>query len=278
MTLPEPATAEGRAGLEALLADPAGALVALDFDGTLAPIVARPELAAPHPGARRALHDLAGLVGCAAVVSGRGAADVVRRGGLAGIPGLVVAGNYGLEVWRAGETTTPPPSAGIAAARRRLPALLADAPAGVHVEDKRHALVVHTRPTADPAGTLAVLRAPLDRLAGELGLEVVPGRLVLELRPPGVDKGLAVRRLAEEAAARSLLVAGDDVGDLTAFAAVRALRRAGLPGLVVVADDPAGAGEAPAEVRRAADLVLAGPAGVVAFLTELVDRLRAARR
>jgi trehalose 6-phosphate phosphatase len=51
VTLPRAGTPAGQAGLDALLADPSHALVATDFDGTLAPIVARPQDARPHPGA-----------------------------------------------------------------------------------------------------------------------------------------------------------------------------------------------------------------------------------
>ena len=55
MTLPRPSTPEGQAGLDALIADPSHALVAADFDGTLAPIVPRPQDARPYPGALPAL-------------------------------------------------------------------------------------------------------------------------------------------------------------------------------------------------------------------------------
>lgn len=75
----EPRTAAGRAGLAALRADPAKALVALDYDGTLAPVVARPEDAVPAPGAVAALHALAARVGTLALVTGR-PADVVEIG------------------------------------------------------------------------------------------------------------------------------------------------------------------------------------------------------
>jgi trehalose 6-phosphate phosphatase len=57
--LPRPATAEGRDGLAALLADPAGALIGSDFDGTLSPIVSDPAAARAHPGAVAALKRLA---------------------------------------------------------------------------------------------------------------------------------------------------------------------------------------------------------------------------
>ena len=97
MPLTEPATAEGRLGLAALLAEPARSVVAVDFDGTLAPIVERPEDARPAAGAVEALVALAGSVGRLAVVTGRGAEDVVRLGGLDRVDGLRVLGHYGLE-------------------------------------------------------------------------------------------------------------------------------------------------------------------------------------
>jgi trehalose 6-phosphate phosphatase len=268
VALPEPATAAGRAGLAAVLADPARALVAVDYDGTLAPIVPRPEDARPAAGAQEALAALAQRIGTVAVVSGRAASDVVALGALDGIDRLVVLGHYGLERWAAGAVQAPPVDPAVDAARAELPALLGAAPAGVHVEDKRHSVVVHTRPADDPAGALAAIDPPLRALAGRLGLEVVEGRYVLELRPPGVDKGSAVDELAGSAGAAAVVYVGDDLGDLPVFAAIDAGRRAGRPGLAVASADPAAA-DAPAEVVSAADLVLDGPPAVVAFLAAL---------
>jgi trehalose 6-phosphate phosphatase len=94
--------------------------------------------------------------------------------------------------------------------------------------------------------------------------------MVVELRPPGVDKGTAVRRLAGERDARAIVYIGDDVGDLAAFAAVEELRQRGGAGLTAASVDPAG-DDAPAELAARADLVLAGPPAVVAFLTALAQ-------
>ncbi|HET7530711.1 MAG TPA: trehalose-phosphatase [Mycobacteriales bacterium] len=268
MLLPEPETAAGRAGLAGLLADPARALVAVDFDGTLAPIVERPDDARAAPGAVAALRSLADRVGTVAVVTGRPAEAAVDLGGLADVPRLLVLGHYGLERWHDGTLDTPEPYAAVAAARDRLADVLAGAPDGVHVEDKNHSLVVHTRPAADPAGALATLTPPLEALAAELGLEAVPGRLVLELRPPGVDKGAALRDVAVDRGARCIVYIGDDLGDLPAFAAVEGLRGGGATGLTVASVDPA-LDDAPRELAERADLVLAGPAAVVDFLAGL---------
>jgi len=270
VTLPRPATPEGRAGLGALLADPRHALVAADFDGTLAPIVARPADARPLPGAVPALTALAGAVGTLAVITGRPAADAVALGGFETIPGLVVLGHYGGQRWQGGQLTATPPPAAVADARAALPSVLraAGAPDGTWVEDKANAVAVHTRGTADPQAALDRLREPLGGLAARLGLAAEPGRFVIELRPAGVDKGSALTGLAGERAARSVLFCGDDLGDLPAFAAVRALRADGVPGCAV-----ASASDESPQVAAAADLVVAGPEAVVALLTALAGQL-----
>ncbi len=99
VSLPVPVTPEGRAGLAALLGDPGQALVALDFDGTLSPIVADPAAARAHPGAVPALRRVAAAVGTLAVITGRPAASAVDLGGFAAVPDLIVLGHYGLERW-----------------------------------------------------------------------------------------------------------------------------------------------------------------------------------
>jgi trehalose 6-phosphate phosphatase len=273
--MPVPRTAEGRAGLAAILRDPGRALIATDFDGTLSPIVADPGAAYAHPAARPALRELAGQVGTVAVITGRAAGDAVELGGFGEVPGMIVLGHYGGERWQDGVLTSPLPPAGVAAARERLPGVLAaaGAPEGTRVEDKGSALAVHTRRTADPEGALAVLAGPLARLAAATGLTVEPGRLVIELRPPGTDKGATLTALAAERKAGAILFAGDDLGDLAAFGAVRALRVAGHPGLTVCS--------ASAEVSRLAaeaDLVVDGPGEVVALLGSLARALAASSR
>ncbi|HEY3034985.1 MAG TPA: trehalose-phosphatase, partial [Streptosporangiaceae bacterium] len=97
-----PRTAEGRAALEAILSDPASALIAMDFDGTLSPIVADPREARAHPGAVAGLRGLAGPVGTLAVITGRPAGEAVELGGFGSIPGLIVLGHYGWERWEDG--------------------------------------------------------------------------------------------------------------------------------------------------------------------------------
>jgi trehalose 6-phosphate phosphatase len=268
--LPRAATPEGQAGLAAVLAAPGDALIASDFDGTLSPIVADPGAAHAHPGAVAALGRLAAPIGTLAVITGRPVAQAVQLGGLTAVPGIVVLGHYGWERWEDGEVTSPPAPPGVKAAREELPAVLAEAqaPEGVWVEDKGHALAVHSRRAADPDAALAGLREPLEALAERTGLTLEPGRRVIELRPPGMDKGVALTDLARARGARSILFFGDDLGDLAAFAAVRALRADGRPGATIVSAAPESL-LSPDE----GDFSVAGPDGVAEFLSALADVL-----
>src|SRR6185503_11617845 len=88
--LPDPTTDAGRVGLAALLAEPARALLGLDFDGTLAPIVPDPDAARAHPAVPGVLSRLAGHGVRVAVVTGRPAAKAVEYAGIADVEGLVV--------------------------------------------------------------------------------------------------------------------------------------------------------------------------------------------
>jgi trehalose 6-phosphate phosphatase len=101
-------------------------------------------------------------------------------------------------------------------------------------------------------------------------LRLEPGNLVLELRPPGVDKGTALRRLVEATGARVVLYAGDDLGDLAAYDAVGALRATGITGVLVAARS-----SGVAELADRADVVVDDPAGVVTVLTALADAIAA---
>ncbi|MCZ0208066.1 trehalose-phosphatase [Streptomyces sp. UMAF16] len=273
--LPTPQTQSGRDGLAALLARPRTALIGLDFDGTLAPIVADPEQARAHPDAVPALAALAPKVASVAVITGRPPEVAVRYGGFAGVPGLehlTVLGHYGAERWDAatGAVTAPPPHPGVAAARAELPRLLerAGAAEGTWIEEKGRALAVHTRRAADPQGAYQSLRAPLADLATRHELIVEPGRLVLELRPPGMDKGVALLDHARAVGAGCVVYAGDDLGDLPAFDAVDTLRADGVPGLLVCS----GSTEV-TELAKRADLVVDGPEGVVGLLRALAAQL-----
>jgi trehalose 6-phosphate phosphatase len=272
MPIPTPGTPAGAEGLAAILADPGRALLAFDFDGVLAPIVPDPEQSRPHPRVLPAFSRLAPRVGALAVLTGRPAAVAVRHGGFDEAPGLerlVVFGHYGRERWQAGALTAPGPHPGVGQAREQLSRLLArHGAADAWVEDKGDAVAVHTRRCDDPQGTFTALMDPLAALADRTGLALEPGRLVLELRPPGADKGTTLCAYALEIGARAVAYTGDDLGDLPAFAAVEALRGSGVPGLTVAS----GSAEV-ADITQRADLVVDGPEGVADLLDALADEI-----
>ena len=281
--LPVPRTTAGVEGLRALIGEPSTALIAVDFDGTLAPIATQPGAARPHPQASAALRELAASVGAVAVVTGRPAGLAAGLLGFtAKAPGrnVSVVGHYGLETWTSTAGVVPvagvDPRASLRIdhVRAALPGLLRDvgAPPGTRIEDKGAAVAVHVRETADPHAALALLRTPLRHLAESQGLRLEPGRLVLELRPGGTDKGTALVSLVRAFGARSACYVGDDLGDMAAFDALDDLRSNGLAALAVFSGTPDELGLADLAAR--ADVQLAGPDAVVTFLEGLLVAVR----
>src|SRR5688500_12542936 len=252
-------------------------VVCLDFDGTLAPIVDEPSEAHIHPGAGDALAALGEQFQAIAVVTGRPVRQVLALGGLEEIGGriaenggrLLVLGQYGNERWSTDEprVRTPRPPRGLASLMSELPQLLEKAGAAdAHLEEKGLAVAVHTRRLSDPNGALERLTPELTRAAGRHGLVLEPGRMVVEVRAPGMDKGAAVRQLQKELRADAIVFVGDDLGDLQAFEAVRALRRGGMAGLLVCS----GSEEQQALVE-VSDVVVDGPDGVMELLSRLAS-------
>ena len=231
--------------LGALVENPGEAAIMLDVDGTLAPIVARPELARVPDETRAELRRLVGRYALVACVSGRTGEDARK---IVGVDGPVYVGVHGLELSPEAE-------------RWRGPlhefAESVDWPA----EDKGLAVVFHYREAADEEAALAVLRGVAAR-ADALGLRAQFGRKVLEVRPPvAADKGTAVRALLEQRGLRRALYAGDDTTDLDAFR--------GLDGLDVSVRVAVASAEGPPELRQAADIVVGSPAELVELLKEL---------
>jgi trehalose 6-phosphate phosphatase len=214
---------------------------------------------------------LAARVRAVVVVTGRPARQVVELGDLDPLADtlpdgarLVVMGQYGNERWDAAsrEFTSPEPPAGLEAFRAELPRLLARENAGAaHVEEKGLAVAVHTRRLPDPGAAFARLEEALADAAERHGLSLEPGRMVLEVRAPGMHKGIALEAAVEEHKAGGVLFAGDDLGDLEAFEAARDLRDRGLPALLVCSGS-----EEQEALAELADVVVEGPAGVLGLL------------
>jgi len=200
--------AQGQRALAAVLRGQP--LLAFDFDGTLAPLVDRPEQARVPAALARRLARLATLRPVA-IVTGRAVADVTGRLGFT--PGFVV-GNHGAEFPGA-----PPvhDAAALDPLRRRFQAAAAiAATAGMQLEDKHYSLTVHFRRAPDQAAA----RALADALVADLppGLRMVPGSMVRNVvLAQAPDKGDAVLALVARAACDRAVFLGDDDNDESVF-------------------------------------------------------------
>jgi trehalose 6-phosphate phosphatase len=234
--------------VEQLAADPAVAGLFLDFDGVLAPIVERPEDAAPPPETLAELKRLVSRYALVAVVSGRAGEDVRARVGVAGV---VCVGSHGLELEPQADRW-----------RRTLAAFAADAPwPPSEIEPKGLAVAFHYRNETDEQEAVRRLDA-IAESAREDGLVARYGRKILEVLPPvGSHKGTAVRQLIEERRLRRALAAGDDTTDIDSFAA--------LDGLEVALRVAVASPEAPSALLEAADLVVGSTADFLAVLRRL---------
>jgi trehalose 6-phosphate phosphatase len=233
----------------------------LDYDGTLSPLVARPDLAVLPAAAREVLGRLAQRFPVV-IVSGRGREDVAAR---VGLPDLVYAGSHGFDI--AGPALRLEVGEGIpqaiGRAAERLESELSAVP-GVIVEPKRFSLSVHFR-LAEAGDVPRIERAVDAALAAEPGLRKAHGKKLFELRPDlDWDKGRALLWLLGELGLDGPDVLpcylGDDLTDEDAF---RALRERG-HGIGIVVGD---IGEEPRET--AASYRLRDPAEVVEWLGRL---------
>lgn len=196
----------GRRALARLAAD--RSLLALDFDGTLAPIVGDRHAAAMRPRTLALLRRVAAAYPCV-VVSGRARADVAAR--LPGVALLEVVGNHGAEAGGAASPAWQGAARGWARALRRAARGLA----GVEVEEKGLSVTAHYRHATAPAAARRALLAAARALPGG---RVVPGKRVVSVVPAGApDKGDAVAAAARRQGARQVLFVGDDVTDEDAF-------------------------------------------------------------
>ena len=233
--------------LESLREAPERSALILDVDGTLAPIVARPELAEVPGSTRLELQRLVGRYLLVACVSGRSGAEAQQ---LVVVDGIRYVGNHGLELDPRAEDF----AGRIASFRQSIRR---------EVEDKGLTLSYHFREAGDESAARKELEAIAQRARDE-GLIARWGRKVLEIRPEiDADKGTAVRALLAESGATRGLYAGDDTTDMDAF---EGLASAGLEHFVRIA---VASDEAPAALLEAADLVVDGPRALARLLARL---------
>jgi trehalose 6-phosphate phosphatase len=229
--------------LARLAEDPSRAAVLLDVDGTLAPIVSRPEDARVPRETRNELRRLNTRYALVACISGRESEDARR---VVGVGELVYVGNHGLEL----EPEAPQ-------WRERMQSFLQNTE-WPEVEDKGLSASFHFRNATNESVARSDLESLAARARGE-GFVARFGRKVLEILPPlCANKGTAVRQLLGERGIERALYAGDDTTDIDAFAA--------LEGLEVTARIAVASAEVPTALLEAADVIVEGPCGLLAIL------------
>jgi trehalose 6-phosphate phosphatase len=259
------------AALEPLRRDPSSSAVVCDLDGTLAPIVERPDDASVPEPTRKLLAAVAERYALVACITGRRALDARR---MVGLGTIAYSGNHGFELLRLGEDE-PRPDPSLEGHEQDAERFLAEqvaedqvAGAGIRVEDKGAIVALHWR-GAEEEGAAEALAGKIASVAEGKGLIAHRGRKVLEIRPPvRIDKGVAIASLLQGGSLRAALYGGDDRTDADTFGALHRLREEGKleAGICIGVSSP----EAPREVIEAADLVVEGPDGFVAVLEALL--------
>ena len=241
-------------------------LLLLDFDGTLSEIASSPDEAVLCPGNFQLLEELAAHPQCTVgVVSGRALADVSDK---VGVPGLVYAGNHGLEIDGPGIRYLHPDIEAILPtieqADREITGALAEMP-GAFVENKTLTLTVHFRqtPAEHHDAVASAFYDAANSLVSDGVCRVTAAKSALELRP-AVDwhKGRALALIRDRLAPDAFpLYVGDDATDEDAFRTAQAVGGAG----VFVG---------PADASTCADWRLGTPADVTAALADLLHGLQ----
>lgn len=201
-------------------------LVAMDFDGTMAPFVDRPEDARALPAAAEAFAGLGEAENTVtALLSGRDLESLraVARPG----PRVLLAGSHGGQLWAPPELAADAGSLDLSQDQRTLLAAavscLEEVSAGypgTTLEHKPAGVVLHVRQAEAGVGATA-LREARTRLEALPALSLSDGKNVLEASVIQADKGAGLDWLREVVGADAVLFVGDDVTDEDAFAVLR---------------------------------------------------------
>ena len=239
-----------------------------DIDGTLSPIVERPEDARVTPRSRELLMDLMESDVRVALITGR-TLEVARS--MVGLDGAAYAGNHGLEFWvgNSVEVTTP-----LGPFPRIVDKALSQSSNlsqfGVTLEIKREGVAFHYRRAPDEMRAVAEIERAIG-LINAAEFKRLEGRKVIELRPDvEANKGTAARKLAHRLGTKSIICIGDDRTDVEMFNAVHALANRGINGKAAAVMS----NEIHPDVLAAADYTVEGVRGVEWLLAEVADAVR----
>jgi trehalose 6-phosphate phosphatase len=239
-----------------------------DIDGTLAPIVARPEEARVSPRCRDLLQELVGAGAKVGLITGR-ALPVARE--MTGVEGVAFAANHGLELYVDGrlhpQVDLQPY---VDATRAVLDQMRGLAIQGLVIEDKGPIVAFHYRNSLNEWAARASILDAIGASDIAQKLVVQEGRKVIELRPPlDLNKGTALAELSRVLGVESIVCLGDDRTDLDMFRAARRLRDEGTPAAAIAVQSS----EVSPDLLETADYFVKGVDGVQWLLGELLTAL-----
>lgn len=251
--------------LAPLKAEPGRAVVLLDLDGTLAPIVSSPGDVSVPPPISRLVRRLSHIYMAVGIVSGR-TANEARR--IVGHSELAYIGNHGFETMVPGHAIVvcdeAQPWIGKIRELSESGSVEEMTEAGVWLEDKAATLSYHYRRAADPDAAHEYIYKEIVPRAEKLGLAVSKGRMVVEIRPPvEINKGVSVGHLLDRLEARRAVYVGDDTTDIDALKELKKRKRRKnsiMIGVGVISK------EMPAELPRYCDLMVSRVNGVETLL------------
>jgi len=226
-----------------------------------------PDQAKPDPQTAAVLSELDECLLRVVIISGRDTNFLVSRLPLAS---ALFIGNHGLEERHDGASRVvaeaQPYLERLGRAAEAVAALPEGRAPGITIERKRATISVHFRQTADPSASGAALEPALQAIARQEQLQLQPGRLVWELRPPiAIDKGAVLRRLAADMQPAAIVYMGDDRTDANAFSALKRMTEVRTVAVGVRSS------EVPEDVFVDCDLKVDGVPGVRQLLTQLLD-------
>ncbi|MEN6592683.1 MAG: trehalose-phosphatase [Methanobacterium sp.] len=189
-----------------------------DIDGTISKIAPTPEQAQISPSMRSILIKLRNKFKLVAFISGRSVFDAQR---MVGIDGMLYVGSHGLEYLKNGERNTE------IDLEKYLPSLkktfeeiktcdLAQIP-GIVFEDKQLCLSFHYRQCENPKEVREKIIDALRSFPETKKLQITQGRKVVDIRPPGHDKGLILEKIIQRYQLKKVIYLGDDITDSDAF-------------------------------------------------------------
>ena len=231
-----------------------------------------PDRAAADPQAVELLNELSHCLRRVVIISGRDTDFLVSR---LQVTGALFIGNHGLEERDSGASRVVDEAQPYLGRLRReddaVEALAQAQAPHIVIERKRATVSIHFRTAADPSASRAALQPALEEIARGENLQLQPGRLVWELRPPlELDKGEVLRRLAAKLQPAGIIYVGDDRTDGDAFSALKRMPCVST-GAVGVRST-----EVPDDVFVDCDLMVDGVPGVTQFLRQLLDICSAA--